>query len=89
MIPSFIIMAKIIKPGVEGIMISLTMTIINLNQFTLRTLLGTFINDQFVGVDNESIDRIWILIIIELGFKLIPFFYIYCLVPTNESVQQV
>ena len=45
MIPSFIIMAKIIKPGVEGIMISLMMTIINLNQFTIRTLFGTLIND--------------------------------------------
>lgn len=30
-IPSFVIMAKTIPPGVEGTMISLTMTLINLN----------------------------------------------------------
>ena len=35
-LPSFIIMAKTTPPGVEAIMISLTMTIINLNLTILR-----------------------------------------------------
>lgn len=89
MIPSFIIMAKIIKPGIEGIMISLSMTIINLNQFVMRNALGTFVNDHFVGITNATIDQYWILALIELIFKILPFFYIYCLVPSNDSINEL
>ena len=76
-------MAKVIKPGVEGIMISLTMMIIDINQFQIRNALGIWINDTFVGVTNETIDRYWCLELIGLGFKLVPLLYIWCLLPTN------
>lgn len=56
MIPSFIIMAKVIPPGIEGTMSSLFTTIININQFILKAALATFINDKYVGIDNNSID---------------------------------
>jgi hypothetical protein len=83
MIPSFIIMAKVIPPGIEGTMVSLFTTIINLNQFTIKTAFGTWVNDKFVGITNDNIDKYWILAIIETVGKLVPLLYIYCLVPTN------
>ena len=60
-LPSFIIMAKIIKPGVEGTMLALTGTIINLNQFLIRANVGAFINDLYVGVTAEKLDDYYIL----------------------------
>ena len=86
MIPSFIIMAKIIPPGVEAFMVSISMTIITLNQFTMRQILGTFINSRFVGVTNDTIERYWVLALIETIFKLLPFIYIYFLCPRNSVV---
>ena len=82
-IPSFIIMAKSIPPGVEGTIVSLTMTIINLNQFILRSFFGTFINDHFVGVTKEHLDRFYILCLINFAFKWMPLFFIWKLIPKN------
>ena len=56
-IPSFIIMAKIIPPGVEGTMSALTATIINLSNFLIRIAFGVFLNDRFVGVTNENMEK--------------------------------
>ena len=84
MLPNFIIMAKIIPPGIEGTMMSLTDTIINLGQFTLRQLFGVILNDVFVGCTKEKIDLFWILCVIQLACKIIPFVYISQLVPRME-----
>jgi hypothetical protein len=89
MIPSFIIMAKVIPPGVEGTMVSLFTTIVNLNQFTIKTALGSYINDRFVGVTNSNIEKYWVLSIIETVGKLLPLMYIYLLVPTNDEVNEL
>lgn len=89
LIPSFVIMAKVIPAGVEGTMVSLFTTIINLNQFTIKSVSGTFINDRFVGLDTSNIDKYWILAIIETVFKVFPIFYIYLLVPKNDEVSDL
>lgn len=49
-------MAKVIPPGIEGTMVSLFTTIINLNQFTIKTAFGTWVNDKYVGITNDNID---------------------------------
>jgi hypothetical protein len=88
-IPSFIIMAKIIPPGVEGSMTAVTATIINLNQFLIRGSFGALINDLFVGVTSDHLEKYPILSWIFLAGKFFPFFFIYKLIPKNEEVQEL
>ena len=85
-IPSLVIMAKVIPPGVEGIMTSVSMTLINLNQYTLRQTLGARINSNVVHVTYDHMEKYYILTIVEFIFKIFPLLYIHCLLPTNESV---
>lgn len=85
-LPSFIIMSKSIPPGVEATMFSFTATIINLNQFVLRALIGSWINDTFVGVTSLSLDKYYILTIIGLCGKFLPLFMITLLIPLNSDV---
>ena len=86
-IPSFIIMAKIIPPGVEGSMVALTATIINLNQFLIRGSFGALLNDLFVGVTTAHLEKYPTLAWIYLFGKFFPFFFIFALIPKNEEVQ--
>lgn len=88
-IPSFIIMAKTVPPGVEASMISLTMTIINLSLFVTGGPIGTLINDVFVGVTRENLNDYYVLMIILIIVKFYPLFLIGCLIPTNEAVDEV
>ena len=86
LVPSFIIMGKIIPPGVEGTMISLTATIININQFLLRQAIGSFINDIFVHVTTENLGNYYILMIIMLIGKFYPLIFLFQLVPKYDEV---
>ena len=88
-IPSFIIMAKIIPPGVEGSMVALTATIINLNQFLIRGSFGALLNDLFVGVTTQHLEKYPSLAWIYLFGKFFPFFFIFSLIPKNEDVQEL
>jgi hypothetical protein len=88
-LPSFIIMSKSIPPGVEATMFSLTATIINLNQFILRAVIGSVVNDMFVGVTNQSLDKYYILTIIEIIGKLFPLLIISLLIPLNKDVDEL
>lgn len=55
MLPSFIITAQLVTPGVEGTMLSLSTTLVKLNQFTIREMVGVFINDMFVHVTRKNL----------------------------------
>lgn len=89
MLPNFIIMAKIIPPGLEGTMMSLTATVINLNQYILRNAIGVILNDLFVGCSKENLGVYWVLCAISLGAKLFPFVYISQLVPRMHEVNSL
>ena len=84
MMPCNIIMSKTIPFGVEATMFSFAHTIINLNLFTLRTLMGVLINDNFVHVTKDDFSNFYILQIIALIGAIIPFTYIYCMIPTQD-----
>lgn len=88
-IPSFILMSKVIPPGIEGTMFSLTVTLIALSNFVIRNLFGTIINDLFVKVTKENLDDFWILMTIQLVSKFYPLLIINCLVPTNKEVDEL
>ena len=58
-------------------------TIINLNMFTLRALVGVIINDNFVFVTKENMENFYVLEIIALCGTFIPFLYIHLLIPSQ------
>ena len=82
-------MGKIIPPGVEASMFSLTTTLIGLSVFILRQFVGTIVNDLFVGVTNDSLNKYYILTIIEGLSRLVPLMLIFRLVPTNAEINQL
>ena len=79
-------MSKIIPPGVEATMFAITATLINLSLFILCTMTGSVVNDLFVGVTRDSLDRYYILNIILMVLKTVPLILVYRLVPKNEEV---
>lgn len=87
-LPTNIIMSQVIAPGVEATMFAVAHTIMNLNMFTLRALVGVFINDNFVFVTKENMENFYVLQIIALCGTLIPFFYIHLLIPTQKDVRE-
>ena len=84
-----IIMAKIIPPGIEGTMISITNTIMFLSNLLLRNVLGIFLNDTFAHVTVSKLDNFSILCLFQLLFRLLPLFYIGLLVPRNKQVDDL
>ena len=82
MMPCNIIMSKTIPLGVEATMFSFAHTIMNLNLFTLRSLMGVLINDNFVHVTKEDFSNFYVLQVIALLGALVPFTYIYFMIPT-------
>lgn len=84
MMPARIIIAKLTPPGIESSLMSLSASIIGFNLYTLRGLLGVFINKHFVGVDNDHLDKYHLLVAIQIVGSLIPLLFIKYMVPTNE-----
>ena len=87
MLPSFIITAQLVSPGVEGTMLSLSTSLIKLNQFTIREMVGILINDIWVHVTTKNLSDIFYLIEISLVCAFIPIILIYLMVPTREETQ--
>lgn len=81
-IPISIIMAKIIVPGIEGTMSSLQSTIIAVSFGLLRQQIGIIVNQLFFGIETENIESYYKLLAVELVAKVIPFLYIYRLIPS-------
>ena len=86
---SLVIVSKLVPPGIESTMYSLSVTFIVLNLFVLRAIMGILINHYFVKVTKENIglssgedDRyIWLKLIAILT-PFIPFLFMFRLLPT-------
>ena len=91
MLPTGIMLARLTPPGLEGTMTSFSFSIIILNQFMLRLLVGAVINGNFVHppVEAKNIKDFPKLMIIQFFGTLIPMTYIYCMVPLNKKVLEI
>lgn len=78
------IMSRVIPHGVEAVMFSLSHTIMNLNMFQLRTMMGVLINNNFVHVTKENMDNFYILELIGLCGTFIPLLYMHKLIPSQK-----
>jgi hypothetical protein len=59
LLPSNIIVAQIVPPGVEASMSAFTSTIVTFNMFAVRGLVGVFINNTFFHVTRETISNFY------------------------------
>ena len=88
MLPSFIITAQLVSPGVEGTMLSLSTSLIKLNQFTIREMVGILINDSLIHVSTKNLGDIFYLIEISFFCAFVPIALIYLMVPTKQETQK-
>jgi hypothetical protein len=85
-----IILARIAPPGVEGTLMAFGSTILQLDIFTIRNLFGVFVNSKFVGVTTENIKDDYVyLCLIKTAGSILPCFFIYALIPSNEQIKAV
>ena len=84
LMPSYVIVAKLIPKGIESTMMAVSATIISLNMFTIRATIGVFINENFMHVTQDHFGDYKNLTIIALVGSLLPFTYLTCLMPSNE-----
>ena len=87
--PSYVMMARMVPPGVEGTMMAVNNTLVHLNQFTIRNLLGKCINDAFVHVGRNSLHNYYILPIIAFAGSILPLFYMMRMIPSNQEVAEL
>ena len=83
--PAFIIVSKAIPPGIESTMYSLSITILSLNQFILRSALGVIINDNYIFVSKGHMDNFPCLKVIQIVTSIIPLFYMHKFIPTLQE----
>jgi hypothetical protein len=83
MMPSFILLARVIPPGFESTMMAISAAIIQFNISTLRNLIGVLLNYLFVGVSKDDFSDFYILITMQLVGSLLPLLYIERLVPSR------
>ena len=87
--PSFVLVSKMIPPGIESTMMSLSTSIIILNQFLLRQLMGLIINDTFIHVTKKNMDNyIWLKVVC-IVTSCIPLTYMWRMVPTLRQSQEL
>ena len=56
-VPSNIIVSLVVPEGIEASMLSLTSTIITLNLYTIKSLVGVIVNKLFTHVTNENLEN--------------------------------
>ena len=86
--PAMIIISKSIPPGIESTMYSLSLTILSLNGFILRSTLGVIINDNFIFVSNAHMENFFYLKIIQIFTSMLPLLYMYKFIPTLKQTEE-
>jgi len=90
MFVSLIIVSKLTPPGIESTMYSLAVTIIVMNQFVFRIIMGVIINKCFVHVTKENIQTQYIYLkFVTVLTPFIPLIYMWYLIPTSKEVNDV
>jgi len=88
-LPAMIIVSKATPPGIEATMCALAVTLLILNQFILRSVMGVLINDNFIFVSKGQIDDYMYLKMVCIVAAVIPLSYMWRLVPTAEETDEL
>ena len=87
--PSIIIVNKCTPPGIESTMYSLSLTVILMNQFIIRSWMGVLVNDYFVFVTKAHMENYPYLKVVAIIAALLPFSYMWYLVPTLKETDDL
>lgn len=91
---SLVIVSKLVPPGIESTMYSLSVTFIVMNLFVLRAIMGILINHYFIKVDKENLrgvgeDRYIWLKVIAIFTPFIPFLFMFRMLPTLKQTNEL
>ena len=86
MLPSHILTAKVVPSGSEATIMGLPTTLMKFNNIILRNFLGVYINSITANVTKDDISNYWVLALIHLIGTCVPLLYVYCLIPSNKSI---
>lgn len=90
MLHTRIITARMIPPGIEGTMMSFCSTIIHLDLFGLRKLMGLLVNKFIVGITVKNLEEKYIqLTLIKFFGACIPLAFIHLFMPTNKEIKEI
>ena len=84
MLPMSVLIAKLCPKRIEATSYALMAGIANL-RLILRKLIGTAINDKFVGVSKDDLSNYWVLVAIQTVCSLLPLIFLW-LIPTRKEV---
>ena len=83
-LPIIVLFAKITPANIEATSFAMLAGIYNFRG-TLSGYVGTWVNDQFVGVTRDDLSKYYILCLIGLITGLIPLFFLHW-IPTKASI---
>ena len=84
-LPMNVIMTKICPKHIEATSFALLAGVSNFRSYT-RSYIGTWINDEFVGVSQENLDSYWILYSISFCCSFLPLLFIW-MIPTRKQIE--
>jgi hypothetical protein len=83
-----VLFAKITPPSIEATCFAFLTGTLNFVNGVLQPLVGTKINDAFVGVSSENFDNFYVLQMIALGTSLIPFAFLW-MIPLKDQIKKI
>ena len=86
MLPIMVMFAKITPKRVEATAFALLTGTSNYTG-TMRSFIGTWVNETFVGVTHEDLSKYYILAIISTVGSFAPILYLW-LLPTRADIEQ-
>ena len=87
-LPTLVLFAKITPKNIEGTFFAFLTGTLNFTNGVLSPLVGTKINDMFVGVNSEDQSNFYILMIISMATSFIPFTFLW-LVPLKDQIKEL
>ena len=86
-LPMTVIMTKICPKRIEATSLALLAGVSNFRG-TVRGWLGSWVNDQWVGVTQEDLSKYWVLVTIGLVCSFLPLLFVW-LIPTRKAIEEL
>mmetsp|Transcript_13088 Transcript_13088/g.22088 ORF Transcript_13088/g.22088 Transcript_13088/m.22088 type:complete len:291 (+) Transcript_13088:622-1494(+) len=86
-LPTMVLFAKITPSSIEATFFAFLTGTLNFSNTVMRPLVGSMLNDYFVGVTAEDLSQFYVLCLVSMATSLIPFTFLH-LVPLKEEIKQ-
>lgn len=86
-LPMSVIMAKICPKRIEATSYALLAGVSNFRG-TLRSWIGSWVNDKWVGVTESDLSKYWVLVTIGFACSFLPLIFLW-LIPTRKQIEEL